>query len=190
MVMAGPVVTVSLPPDDNLMVHAAVERCEPGDVLLVVPTAPSSCAMVGELLATSLGARGIAGLVIDAGIRDVAALRAVGFPVWASLITAAGATKANAGSVNVSVRCGDVDVRPGDVIVADDDGVVAVSASRAVAVLGAATTRMAAEDERRIELASGSLGLDLYDLRPLLDRLGVATVDEADGQPTSGTSRA
>ena len=186
MVMAGPVVTVSLPPDDNLMVHAAVEQCEPGDVLLVVPTDPSSFAMVGELLATSLAARGVAGLVVDAGVRDVAALRDMGFAAWASTVSAAGTTKRAAGSVNIPVRCGDVVIRPGDVIVADDDGVVAIPATAARVVLEAARVRILAEDEKRAKFAAGVLGVDLYDLRPVLGQLGVVTVDDEAGVPAAG----
>jgi 4-hydroxy-4-methyl-2-oxoglutarate aldolase len=177
MTIAGPVVTVSLPPDDNLMIHAAVECCVAGDVLLVVPTAPSRRGMVGELLATSLVAHGVVGLVIDAGVRDVAALRAMGFPVWSAAISSEGTTKAGAGSVNVPVRCGRVAIHPGDVLVADDDGVVVVPVPNAASAMEAARERVASEDSRREQFAAGTLGIDLYGLRTVLADLGVTTSD-------------
>jgi 4-hydroxy-4-methyl-2-oxoglutarate aldolase len=176
--LAGRAVTVSLPPDDNLMVHAAVERCEFGDVLVVVPTVPSGCAMIGDLLATSLAARGIAGVVVDAGVRDVAALRGMGFPAWSSVVSAAGATKAKPGSVNVPVTIDGVVIAPGDVIVADDDGVVVVRSADAETTLDATRRRVVAEDEKRELFAKGVLGLDMYGLRAVLEEVGVRTVDE------------
>lgn len=176
VVVAGPVVTISLPPDDNLMIHAAVEHCRPGDIVLIVPTAPSSCGMVGELLATSLAGQGVVALVIDAGVRDVAALRAMEFPVWASAISAAGTTKQAPGSVNVGVLCGDTDVQPGDLIVADDDGVVAIAAALAEEVLEASRRRTVAEREKRSLFAAGTLSIDLYNLRPVLSELGVTII--------------
>jgi 4-hydroxy-4-methyl-2-oxoglutarate aldolase len=178
--IAGAAVTVSLPPDDNLMIHAAVECCGPGDVLLVVPTEPSACAMIGELLATSLAARGVAGIVVDAGVRDVAALREMGFAAWASLVTPAGTTKSRAGSVNVPVALDGITVDPGDVIIADDDGVVAVPAAYAPAILDASRARLAAEAVKRRDFAAGVLGLDMYGLRQVLAGLGVATEDRTD----------
>ena len=175
--IAGPAVTVSLPPDDNLMVHAAIECCQPGDILLVAPTAPSACAMIGELLATSLAARGVTGIIVDAGVRDVAALRAMGVRAWSSLVTPAGTTKSRPGSVNIPVRVGEVVIAPGDILVADDDGVVVVPSARSVEVLAAARRRLAAEDEKRQRFAAGVLGVDLYRLREVMAELGIVAGD-------------
>jgi 4-hydroxy-4-methyl-2-oxoglutarate aldolase len=178
--IAGPAVTVSCHAGDNLMLHAAVEVCRPGDVLVVVTTSPSTDGMLGELLATSLAAHGVVGVVIDAGVRDVAALRAMRFPVWARAISPQGTVKASPGSVNVPVVCGGQLVTPGDVVVADDDGVVVVSRAEAEDVLAAARNREAAEATKRSRLAAGELGLDMYNLRPLLADLGVTYED---GEP-------
>lgn len=175
--LAGSAVTVLSPPGDNLMLHAAVETCRPGDVLVVATTSDSTDGFFGDLLATSLQARGVLGLVIDAGVRDVAALRELPFPVWSRAVHAQGCVKATPGSVNVPVVVAGQLVRPGDVVVADDDGVVVVPAARAADVAAAAEARTAAEEAKRATLASGTLGLDLYDLRPLLERLGVVYVD-------------
>ncbi|MBM2619555.1 4-carboxy-4-hydroxy-2-oxoadipate aldolase/oxaloacetate decarboxylase [Actinoplanes sp. LDG1-06] len=175
--IAGAAVTVSCHPGDNLMIHAAVEVCAPGDLLVVTTTSPSTDGMLGELLATSLAARGVAGVVLDAGVRDVAELRAMGFPVWARAVSPQGTVKASPGSVNVPVVCGGQLVSPGDAVVADDDGVVVVPLARAEAVLEAARRRIDSEDTKRARLAAGELGLDMYSLRPLLDRLGVVYED-------------
>lgn len=171
--IAGSAVTVSSHAGDNLMIHAAVEVCEPGDVLVVTTTSPSVHGMFGELLATSLAARGVIGLVIDAGVRDIAQLRDMHFPVWSRAVHAQGTVKATPGSVNVPVVCAGQLVEPGDVVVADDDGIVIVPRDRASSVRAAAEKRTRAEAEKRAVLASGTLGVDLYDLRPLLERLGV-----------------
>jgi 4-hydroxy-4-methyl-2-oxoglutarate aldolase len=175
--VAGPAVTVSCQAGDNLMVHAAVEVCRPGDVLVVAATSPSTDGMLGELLATSLAAHGVVGVVIDAGVRDVAELRAMGFPVWARAISPQGTVKASPGSVNVPVVCGGQPVAPGDVVVADDDGVVVVPRESAAAVLAAARDRAANEAVKRARLAAGELGVDMYQLRPLLAQLGVEYED-------------
>jgi 4-hydroxy-4-methyl-2-oxoglutarate aldolase len=175
--IAGPAVTVSCHPGDNLMIHAAVEVCRPGDVLVVTTTSPSTDGMFGDLLATSLRARGVAGLVIDAGVRDVATLREMGFPVWSRAVHARGTVKASPGSVNVPVVAAGQIVRPGDIVVADDDGVLALPAARGRAVADAAAKRLENEAAKRRQLADGTLGVDLYNLRPLLAELGVQYVD-------------
>ncbi|MEN3309289.1 MAG: 4-hydroxy-4-methyl-2-oxoglutarate aldolase [Micromonosporaceae bacterium] len=177
--VAGPAVTVSCQAGDNLMLHAAVEVCRPGDVLVVVTTSPSTDGMLGELLATSLAAHGVVGVVIDAGVRDVAVLRTMRFPVWARAISPQGTVKASPGSVNVPVVCGGQPVSPGDVVVADDDGVVVVAREDVTTVLSAARDREAAETAKRARLAAGELGLDMYGLRSLLADLGVRYEDGA-----------
>jgi 4-hydroxy-4-methyl-2-oxoglutarate aldolase len=171
--LAGPAVTVSCHPGDNLMVHAAVEVCREGDVLVVTTTAPSTHGMFGELLATSLLARGVRALVIDAGVRDTAELRHLGFTVWARHVSCEGTVKATPGSVNVPVVLGGVVVGPGDVVCGDDDGVVVVPRDEAAAALDAARARVAREDATRARLAAGELGLDIYGLRDRLAELGV-----------------
>jgi 4-hydroxy-4-methyl-2-oxoglutarate aldolase len=175
--IAGSAITVSCHPGDNLMIHASVEVCQPGDVLVVTTTSPSTDGMFGELLATSLMARGVIGLVIDAGVRDIAALRAMSFPVWSRAVHAQGTVKASAGSVNVPIVAAGQIVRPGDIVVADDDGVLALPAAQGSAVAAAAATRLSNEDVKRKQLADGILGVDLYNLRPLLAELGVEYVD-------------
>jgi 4-hydroxy-4-methyl-2-oxoglutarate aldolase len=175
--VAGSAITVSCPPGDNLMIHAAVEVCRPGDVLVVTTTSPSTDGMFGDLLATSLMARGVIGLVSDAGVRDIATLREIGFPVWSRAVHAQGTVKASPGSVNVPVVAAGQIVRPGDIVVADDDGVLALPASRGAEVADAAAKRLANEATKRETLAAGTLGVDLYGLRTLLAELGVEYVD-------------
>jgi 4-hydroxy-4-methyl-2-oxoglutarate aldolase len=179
--VAGSAVTVSCPSGDNLMLHAAVETIEPGDILVVATTAPSDNGMFGELLAVSVMARGCRGLVIDAGVRDVAELRSIRFPVWTRTIHAQGTTKTGVGSVNFPVRCGGAEINPGDVLVADDDGVAVVERHRASEVLDAARARLDREDETRRRLSAGELSVDLYGFRRRLDDLGVRWVDDAEG---------
>jgi 4-hydroxy-4-methyl-2-oxoglutarate aldolase len=170
---------VSSQPGDNLMIHAAVEVCQAGDVLVVTTTADSTDGMFGDLLATSLRSRGVAGLIIEAGVRDVADLTAMQFPVWAKAISAQGTVKATAGSVNVDVVCAGALVSPGDVIVADADGVVVVAREQAVEVSKLSDQRRIKEENSRERLRSGELGLDMYNLRAKLKELGVEYVDEA-----------
>jgi 4-hydroxy-4-methyl-2-oxoglutarate aldolase len=171
--IAGAAVTALCWPGDNLMIHAAVEQCGEGDVLVVTTTSGSTDGMFGELLAISLRRRGVRGLVIDAGVRDTAELRRLGFPVWSRAVCAQGTVKATAGAVNVDVVVGARTVRPGDVVVADDDGVVVVPRRAAGSVARASQARVAKEDATRAALAAGELGLDRYELRPLLAALGV-----------------
>lgn len=174
--LAGSAVTVSCHPGDNLMIHAAVEMCRTGDVLVVTNTAPSSHGVFGELLATSLLARGVRALVTDAGVRDTAELRALGFAVWSRHISCQGTVKASPGSVNVPVVLGGAMVAPGDVVCADDDGVVIVARDEAEEALDLARQRLDREDATRARLAAGELGLDIYGLRARLEAMGVEYV--------------
>ncbi|MFP5486827.1 MAG: 4-carboxy-4-hydroxy-2-oxoadipate aldolase/oxaloacetate decarboxylase [Acidimicrobiia bacterium] len=178
--IAGSAVTVLSHPGDNLMIHAAVEVCRPGDVLVVVNTAPSTHGMFGDLLAVSLQAHGVRGLVIDAGVRDTADLRAMGFPVWSQHVSCQGTVKATPGSVNVPVVLGGVTVEPGDVVCADDDGVVVVPRGWATWALEQSEARLAKEEATRERLRRGELGVDFYGLRGKLAELGVEYVDRLD----------
>ena len=175
--LAGTAVTVSCHPGDNLMIHAAVEVCREGDVLVVTNTAPSTHGAFGELLASSLMARGVRALVTDAGVRDTAELREMGFAVWSQHVSCQGTVKASAGSVNVPIVIGGVVISPGDVICADDDGVVAVPRDEAEWALEQSRARIGAEDKTRARLAAGELGVDFYGLRDKLAELGVEYVD-------------
>ena len=178
--VAGSAVTVSCQAGDNLMIHAAIEVCQPGDILVVSTTSPSTDGMFGELLATSLQVRGVVGLVMDAGVRDVAELNEMGFAVWSRAVSAQGTVKETAGSVNVDIVVAGRHCRPGDVIVADDDGVVVVARADAAAALDASNARLAKEAATRRELAAGALGVDLYGLRAKIEALGVRYVDRLD----------
>ena len=175
--IAGSAVTALCWPGDNLMIHAAVEQCAEGDILVVTTTSPCSDGLFGELLATSLRSRGVRGLIIDTGVRDTAELRAMGFPVWSRHVSAQGTVKSTAGAVNIAVTVGSQTVHPGAAILADDDGVMTFAAVDLPRAIEASRAREEKEQATREALAAGQLGLDRNNLRPLLGRLGVEYIN-------------
>ncbi|MDQ3709461.1 MAG: 4-carboxy-4-hydroxy-2-oxoadipate aldolase/oxaloacetate decarboxylase [Actinomycetota bacterium] len=176
--IAGTAVTVSVPPGDNWMLHVAVEQCSDGDVVVVSPTSRSESGFFGELLATALQARGVRGLIIDAGCRDVGELERMGFPVWSRCVSATGTVKETLGDVNLPLVCAGQLVNPGDVVVADDDGVVVVPRARAAEVLAASQAREDKEAVARGRYQAGELSLDTHAMRDALAQKGLRYVDK------------
>lgn len=175
--VAGNAVTVTVAPGDNTMIGVAVEQCQEGDILVVVPTSPCDMGYFGDLLATSLKARGVRGLVIEAGVRDVVDLREMGFAVWSRHVSAEGTRKGAVGDVNVPISISGRIVNPGDVVVADDDGVVIVPRRDAATVIAASRVREEKEGRARARYLTGEIALDVNNMRPMIQSAGIRYVD-------------
>ena len=176
--VSGNALTCEVHPGDNLSIHIAVDQARPGDILVVTPTSPCDDGFFGELLGTSFAARGVRGLIIDAGVRDVADLTKMGFPVWAAAVNAQGTVKLIPGNVQTPIVCAGAHIRPGDVIVADDDGVVVVRREDVAKVIDASRIREEAELDKRTRLAAGELGIDLSGVHERFAEMGVRFIED------------